>query len=238
MKFYSTNPWMTEAAAQLPDKEPAVLFMRHAERYSDPPDGDYSKLLLTPQGIKMARDIGSSIDRKIRLLRSSPVERCKQTLQEIVDSLPQGSKPDEDTEIKVSRLFSDIIGDPRPQEEGGVGWYEYFHYLQNHDIKGSRGVTLEEEAKQILDSLFKETLDSPEAQEEKEGWKEKPLLDIILSHDGNVVILASALFGLKTDLKWTKEWCQFTEGIFFYGTRKDFTALWRGQIKRFVDYLV
>jgi len=35
-----------------------------------------------------------------------------------------------------------------------------------------------------------------------------------------------------------RDWPVPTEGIFFYGCRRDFTAIWRGQSKRFVDYLI
>ncbi|MBO4319110.1 MAG: histidine phosphatase family protein, partial [Treponema sp.] len=94
MQLLRPNEWMTKAASELPDDKSAVLFMRHCERYTDPPDGDYSKLLLNPNGIKMANDIGASINRKIRLLRSSPIERCKQTIREIIKFVPQEYAPD------------------------------------------------------------------------------------------------------------------------------------------------
>ncbi|HBG66266.1 MAG TPA: hypothetical protein DDW78_07325 [Treponema sp.] len=218
MTFASRNPWMTAAAAEIPDGIPAVLFMRHEERYGNPPDGDYSKLLLTPEGVRSANATGASIDRKLGVLRSSCVGRCKQTLQEIVRSVPAPFAPD--GQIAECREFSELLGDPRPKEEGGIGWYEYYNYLQLHDAAATRGVTLEAEAGRILDALFRETAGS-------RG------LSIACSHDGHVVILASALFGLRTGTTWSEEWCHYAEGLFFYGERDDFTALWRGQKKRF-----
>lgn len=222
---------MTEAAARIPAGVPAVLFMRHAERYSNPPDGDYSRLLLTPAGIQAANAIGASVDRRLGVLRSSPVERCRQTLREIVRCVPPQFAPEGD--IRTCPEFCELLGDPSPREEGGVGWYEYFHYLQLHDTAGSRGITLEAEAGRILDAIFRET----DSNGDGGSGKAADALSLICSHDGQVVILASALFGLKTGTAWSEAWCRFAEGIFFWGRRDDFTALWRGQERRFRNFL-
>jgi len=235
---------MTKTAAMLPQEEPVAIYMRHCERYTNPPDGDYSKLLLNPNGIQMAHDLGKSIDRKIRVYAASPVERCQQTIREILKTLPSSCAPEAGSKIKLVEEFANMAGDPRPKEVGGVGWYEYFHYLQKRDVKACRGVTLEMEAKPIIDAIFRETLDSKEAknfslngQEEENGEGQAPL-DLICSHDGHVVILASLLFDFKTPPYWSQEWCQYAEGIFFYGSRRNFTAIWRNQIKTFTDYLL
>ena len=256
MTFDAVNPWMTEAAARIPAGVPAVLFMRHAERYSNPPDGDYSRLLLTPAGIQAANAIGASVDRRIGVLRSSRVERCRQTLREIVRCVPPQFAPEGD--IRTCPEFCELLGDPSPREEGGVGWYEYFHYLQLHDTAGSRGVTLEAEAGRILDAIFRETdgcfaatdsladggtgaADSDSCADSGNGAGTGGTtgggLSLICSHDGQVVILASALFGLKTGTAWSEAWCRFAEGIFFWGRRDDFTALWRWQERRFRNFL-
>ncbi len=238
MTFNSTNLWMKDAAKEIPDGVNTVAFIRHAERYTNPPDGDYSNLMLTPNGIKMANDIGSSIDRKIGIMRSSPVGRCMQTVQEIIKCVPDNFKPDNDIsndkEKLTSHSFCHIQGDPRPKEQGGVGWYEYFHFLQIHDTQGSRGITLEQETKTILDAIFSQTLDS----KQRPAQTEKGMLDIICTHDSHIVIMASALFGLKTQTDWSEEWCKWAEGLFFFGTRNNFTAFWRGQKKEFSNYLM
>ena len=48
MNFYSPLDEMVAAAKTLPENENIKLFLRHSIRYDNPPDGDYSKLLLTP----------------------------------------------------------------------------------------------------------------------------------------------------------------------------------------------
>ncbi len=278
MNLYSANTWMTKTAAELPDDEPVVLYMRHCERYDNPPDRDYSKLLLNPKGIKMANDIGASINRKIRFLRCSRVQRCRQTLEEIVKCVPPQFAPEAGSQIKAADDFCDMVGDSRPKEDGGVGWYEYYYYLQRGNIEATRGVSLEMETKHILDAIFEETLDSKEAAESKIDLQDLPVdktgsqssisgsqtaktaktgsqaakadngqatpagsqapLDLICSHDGHVVVLASALFDFKSEMQWTEDWCRFAEGIFFYGSRRNFTAIWRGESKKFTDYLL
>lgn len=237
MQLLTPNEWMTKAASEIPDDQSAVLFMRHCERYTDPPDGDYSKLLLTPNGIKMANDIGTSINRKIRLLRSSPIERCKQTIREVIKFIPPEFAPTKDTEIKTSKDFFELLGNPSPKESGGVGWFEYFHYLQEHDVEAAQGISLEAETKHILDAIFAETLDSREAASYTDDSSTTAPLDLICSHDCHVIVLASALFDHKTDMSLTSKWCQFAEGLLFYGSRRNFTAFWRGQKKTFVDYM-
>ena len=248
-------------AEELPTKEDITLFMRHSERYDNPPDGDYSHLLLTPNGIKESNKTGRSIDRKIGIVKSSPVERCRQTLFEILKFVKKDYLPKENFSsregIPSSKRFSDLLGDPSPVEQGGVGWYEYYHYLQIHDVGSARGVTLEMEAKKILDAIFEETNEKHSETSEEKLYKKSSSssaaretsssnslskkegkLNLICSHDGHVVILASALFNLKTQLKWTKEWCQYAEGIFFYGNRSHFTAIWRNVKKEFINYLM
>ena len=229
---------MNESAKLIPDNENTVLFMRHAERYTNPPDGNYSYLLLTPDGIKEANNLGAAIDRKVRTVMSSPVERCRQTIKEIVRCIPQKFAPDEaiseNSDVKTEKEFGRFIGNPDPIEKGGVGWYQFFHYLQVHDTVSARGVTSEQETKRIIDAIFRCTLDSERKAASDDS---NATLDIICSHDGHVVVLAGDLFGLRTDKDgWSEEWCKYAEGIFFTGTRKDFTAYWRGQKKRFVDY--
>lgn len=219
---------MTQTAKHLPDNQRVALYIRHCERYTDPPDGDYSKLLLTPTGILQANKMGESIDRKIGICAVSPVERCQQTMREILKGVQKPYAPDEGTQIIPVEAFAHMTGDPRPKEVGGVGWYEYFNFLQNGDSKGTRGVTLKDEVKPILDGIFNTTLTSPDSH----------VLDLICSHDGHVVMLASALFDFKTPPYYTDEWCQYAEGIFFFGTRNNFTAIWRNQTKTFTDFMI
>lgn len=241
MVFHSVNKWMSEAAAKIPDSENAAVFMRHSERYTDPVDGNYDNLLLTPNGIKMANETGASLDRQIRFLRCSPIERCRQTICETIRTVQKEYTKnihydsDGNPLIKEITEFKELLGDPSPIECGGVGWFEYFHYLQEHDINATRGISLESEAKRILDTFFEETLDLKENISTVQNSK---TLDLVCSHDGHVVILASALFNLKTETVWTEQWCSYAEGIFFYGNRKDFTAMWRNQTKRFKNFLL
>ncbi len=110
----------------------------------------------------------------------------------------------------------------RARDMANVGWYEYFYGLQRDVPEFTCGTTLYQEAKQIVDAMFA-----------KPG--ESGHLDIICSHDSHVVVLASALFGLRTGIHG-ENWCGFTEGLFFVGERDDFTAYWCGEEKRFRNW--
>ncbi|MBQ6660078.1 MAG: histidine phosphatase family protein [Lachnospiraceae bacterium] len=208
---------MVRDAAKLPADANIKLFMRHAIRYDNPVNGDYSSLLLTPEGIRMAQDIGRSLDRPVGGLYASTVERCRQTVREIAAGA--GTKA---PEIVSKEVYSGSAGAYKARDEHGVGWFEYFYGLQRSIDEYTWGATLYGEAKPIVDAIFAEP---------GEGGK----LDIICSHDSHVVVLASALFGLKTGIHG-ENWCRYTEGLFFTGTRDDFTAYWRGEEKRFRNW--
>jgi len=217
MKFNSPCEKMVRDAAELPDGRNVKLFMRHAERYDNPVDGDYSGLLLTPEGIRAARDIGKSLDRPLGRLFSSSVERCRQTVREIAAGSGIASP-----EIVSMEIYSGSAGAYRAQAELRVGWYQYFYGLQRNLPEYTGESTLYGEASPIVDAIFAEP-------------GEDGKLDLICSHDSHVVVLASALFGMRTGIHG-ENWCRYAEGIFFTGVREDFTAYWRGERKRFLNW--
>lgn len=228
MRLDSIYPQMKKDASLLPEKQNIKLILRHSIRFDNPVDGDYSNLLLTPEGIEIAEKLGRSLDREIGYTLASPVKRCQQTVEHILKGAGKirpvsENKKDDQKHIIIRDELCHLKGDVRPIAQGGVGWYEYYHYLQENNTKGTRGFTLSQECKPILDCLFEYNSD---------GNK----LDLFCSHDSHLVMLASAMFGLKTGLhEATDKWVSFTEGIFIYGTRNDFTAVFRGQKKRFVN---
>lgn len=69
---------MTLDAARLPEDANVKLFLRHAIRYDNPVNGDYSALLLTPEGIRMAQEIGKSLDRPLGRLYGGTVFQREQ----------------------------------------------------------------------------------------------------------------------------------------------------------------
>ena len=217
MRFDSPCKEMVYDAGRLPENVNVKLFLRHAIRYDNPVNGDYSTLLLTPEGIRMAQVIGRSIDRPLGRLYASTVERCRQTVREIARGAGVNAPA-----ITSAEVYSGSAGAYQARDEHNVGWYEYFYGLQRNIPEYTWGATLYGEAKPIVDAIFAEP-----------GAKET--LDIICSHDSHVVVLASALFGLKTGIHG-ENWCRFTEGLFFTGSRDDFTAYWRGEKRRFQNW--
>jgi len=217
MRFDSPCKEMVYDAGRLPENVNVKLFLRHAIRYDNPVNGDYSTLLLTPEGIRMAQVIGRSIDRPLGRLYASTVERCRQTVREIARGAGVNAPA-----ITSAEVYSGSAGAYQARDEHNVGWYEYFYGLQRNIPEYTWGATLYGEAKPIVDAIFAEP-----------GAKET--LDIICSHDSHVVVLASALFGLKTGTHG-ENWCRFTEGLFFTGSRDDFTAYWRGEERRFQNW--
>lgn len=213
---------MTDDAAKIPEGVNVKLFMRHSIREENPPDGNYEPLMLTKEGIALAEKIGASIDRNIGFRGSSKVKRCIQTVECVTNAVrPQYQKTM--TGVEIVPALSVCLGNPQSKERGGVGWFEYFHYLQENNTEMTKGITLRDEALPLLDSLF------------AYGGRENEL-DVFCTHDCCVVNLASALFDLKTGIHG-ENWCGYAEGLFLYGTREKFTALWRGEKKEFVRFL-
>ena len=212
---------MTDEAQNIPGGVNVKLFMRHSIREENPPDGNYEPLMLTEEGIALAQKMGSSLDCNIGFRGSSKVKRCIQTLECMTSAvLPPFSRTM--GAVELLPVMSTCLGNPQPKEKGGVGWYEYFHYLQEGNVEMTRGITLRDEALPLINCIFSHG-----------GNKNE--LDVFCSHDCCVVNLASALFGLKTGLHG-ESWCSYTEGMFLYGTRENFTALWRGEERQFVNY--
>ena len=217
MIFNSICAAMREDALKLPADRNVKVYMRHSIRFDNPPDGDYSKLLLTPEGIEIANRIGRDLDFPVGYFYSSPVERCIQTATEIAKG-----KGIENPVIEKVREFAHLEGLGHAQNDLGIGWYEFYYGLQRNIPELTGGITLKEAATPIIDKVF----EVPETDK---------ALDVICSHDSHVVTLASALFDFKTGING-EGWITFTEGMFIYGTRDDFTALWRGEEKRFVNW--
>jgi len=218
MTFYSICPTMTEDAKKLPDNVNVKLFLRHSIRYDNPVNGDYEHLDLTPEGIELARKMGKSIDRPIGALYSSKVNRCRQTAMYMAEGAGINN-PDITFVDEYVRTHFQYAA-----EVLNTSWFEYYYSLQRDILVRTGGITLADEIKPMLDKIFSE--------EGKAGE-----LDIICSHDSHVVLLASKLFDYKTGLHG-ENWCNYTEGIFFYGKREDFVALWRGEERHFVNYLM
>ena len=208
---------MKEDALRLPKDTNIKVYMRHSIRFDNPVNGDYSNLLLTPEGIEIANRIGAGIDIPIGRFFASPVKRCMQTALEIA----RGAGIDEPGTEPVDE-FAHLMGLDNALKNLGGGWYKFFYGLQRDIPEYTGGVTASQAAKPIIDRLFSLPV--------SEG-----ALDFNCSHDCHVVVLASALFDLKTGLEG-ENWCGFTEGIFFHGSRDNFTAYWRGEKKNFVNW--
>ena len=218
MNFYSPYQHMIDSAAMIQENENARLFLRHSIRYDNPVNWNYDPLMLTPEGIALAKKMGACINRPIGECLSSKVKRCPQTIQSICEGMDKKFRP-QIPQIKEAEELYHVLGDTSL-----CGWFQYFHYLQIGDLKATQGISLDMEIKRILNAIFSTR-------------GEKGKIDLICSHDSHIIIAASALFDLKTGLDG-HDWCEYAEGIFFTGERKNFTAFWRGQKKQFINYLL
>lgn len=70
---------MLEAQALLPKDKPVALLTRHSIREQCAHGIGTYDLPLTPEGIRLAEQIGNQLDRPVSALYASPVERCVDT---------------------------------------------------------------------------------------------------------------------------------------------------------------
>ena len=73
MIFDSICTLIKEDAQKLPRDTNVKVYMRHSIRFDNPVDGDYSDLLLTPEGIEIANRIGRNLDVPVGRFFASPV---------------------------------------------------------------------------------------------------------------------------------------------------------------------
>lgn len=61
-------------------------------------------------------------------------------------------------------------------------------------------------------------------------------LDMYCTHDLQLAMLNSALFYSKSSIEDIEHhWPKMLEGMFFWGKREDFSCVWRGRIKRYIN---
>ncbi|MCK6528640.1 histidine phosphatase family protein [Myxococcota bacterium] len=76
-----------------------VLLLRHSARGPLPPDGPGDETPLLEEGVSLARTLGERIGSRLRTARSSPVLRCMQTADAVVDGSGSPVHPAPDTAL-------------------------------------------------------------------------------------------------------------------------------------------
>ena len=214
MKLLSQHDSMIDSAAMCPSDANIKLIVRHSERYPtkifDVKNQDVS---LTAEGRNIARQFGASLGTPIGSLTSGWQARCVQTCEEIMNG-SEGIREIIKTETLVgshvidteknSKLFTEIGA------EGVIT-----KYANGEEIEGLR--TLSDSVEPILDLIF------------ATGNKQSTV-DIFCTHGFHMAQFLLYIFGCDPENRdeILGHWPGMMEGLFLWGTRDCFYAVWRG----------
>lgn len=197
------------------------LLLRHAERPSLKNEPFPDKVNLTEKGIKDAIALGQSIYDILGVVYSSPITRCVQTASLIASS------------SDVSTLkTSDILGysfidneDDASKKFACLNLKQIvLEILLNSKVKGFVPKTTG--IKNILDFLFMTG-----------GYNNT--IDVYCTHDMHISILDGFMMNSYQSIsEISLDWPNMLEGMLLFGHRADFYCIWRGQQKRFKNFLV
>ena len=95
-------PSMTRWLAEAPVDAPVAVLLRHSVRGPLPPGDAGNAVPLTPDGTRLARQLGTMLGDRLRTLHTSPLPRCVQT----AEALRSGAGAD------VPIVPDRLLGDP------------------------------------------------------------------------------------------------------------------------------
>lgn len=221
MKLHSIYKHMETGAMHVPNGANCKIVFRHSIR-GKIERGIGREVMLTDEGIELARSFGRYVHYDIGVVASSSCNRNIQTCNEILlgkgvkKELIIASKELEGPQTK-ERIISDRV-------------FEHYNYRSDIIInklvaEGLPGFnSIEVAAKIMLNFIFA-------------NGNEPNTVDLFCTHDFQMAILYAYLFGFTSseeDLKYNK-WPMMLEGMILWGTRKHFWCSWRKKIKEFTN---
>lgn len=206
---------------EIPKGVNAKLILRHSLRPSLKNIEDPDNVSLTNEGLKIAYDFGAKLDYPIGELISSKVLRCRQTIEQIQQgSRVKHTKTIDLVDMKMFYTYDSILSDITFKEEKN-GKSIISKLLSNEALPGF--YTLDKCVSNFLDYIFA-------------IGNIKNSLDIICTHDFQIMYFVSWLFKYSSDIEFIKnQWPRIMEGVVLWGVRNDFYCIWRSNIKHFVD---
>jgi len=222
MNICSQYKTMEDSAKLCPNDANIKLIIRHSIRpHMEIVDGKLQDVSLTEEGRQLARKLGASLELSLGSLVHSSYERCKQTCEEIINGFSeQNKKPDLTFEIYGSKILQNShVQDGKKcrenfSEYGNKGIFK--KYANGEFLDGQNN--LKDSVNPMLDCIFE--------------TGNKPLtIDIFCTHDFQMTLFLLSFFGCgqENQEKILEKWPQMLEGMFLWGKRDRFYAVWRGE---------
>ena len=220
MKIVSPYLSMDLGFQYIPKGSNVKLLIRHSYRPTlkgiKNPDGVH----LTKQGLFEATRLGQSLPMDIGYCCSSPIIRCRETIQSI-SRLPENA-------IEISDVlgYSFIENDEIATAMFSTYSLKEIVYLMSLQSKVDGFIPAQVGVRNIIDLLFS-----------KGGQSKK--LDIFCTHDMHLAILDSIMFSKYNSIDDIRDnWPNMLEGFYFWGQRNDFYCVWRNEKERFVNFFM
>lgn len=186
-----------------------LLLIRHADRGHIPEGEVGNNVALLEEGIRRSAELGKSISARITSIHSSPIPRCLQTAESIL----QGA------EINVPISHDRMLGDPGPYVENGeVAWESWqklgLHGITSALIKNEKlpGMHSPRDATQRLVNHLRKC----------SGGRSG--IHLFISHDAIIATAAAHCLGIST---MTDQWPEFLEPLMLEYRGNETTAKYR-----------
>jgi hypothetical protein len=216
---------MEESAKLCPDSENIKLLVRHSIRQEIREGAsieEIEKAQLTREGKKMAERLGETINMDIGTVSSSFSQRCIDTSQEIINGYNKNHAEYSPAILKTKMLQSPQCKNSPEEHEtwnkfGIKGIFDCFA----KDIEMPGLYNLETSINYMIDYIF------------GTGNKNNTI-DIFCTHDFQLAMILLFLNGKSYKYKQelfdgNDNWPFMLEGIFLWGSKNNYNALWRGK---------
>lgn len=214
------HPTLKPALSLLPAAEPVHLFTRHSVRELAK-DGfaDY-RLPLTEEGVAMARSWGAALGRPLARISSSPVGRCVDTAQAMMEGAMEAGLLAAPMEIERSMVLVEpgcyvedvaAVG-PHFMKLGALG------FINHHISDGLEGLLSPDAGRQKLLGFL-------QARQPEPGT-----LAVHVSHDTIIVAFVANLLGLGQVSE--QDWPWMMEGVWLWFDDRELHWIWRGEWHR------
>ena len=205
------HPEQMAMLEKLPDDKHVFLLTRHSIR--EPAKGDIVsyKLPLTEKGIALARCWGKELQRPFHRVYSSPIARCMDTANHMLDGAKHKANVSMDMMLTEPGCFVKDITKAGPVflSEGPLG------FINRHIHEVIEGTVTAAQGTAHLLQLMRENIGLPGQ------------LSLFVTHD---TVLATFIYHLLGEKSVTEEhWPWMMEGAFLWFEENEVHWLWRGR---------
>ena len=180
-------------------------------------------ILLSDEGINLARRLGASFDIPIGECHSSFVPRCIQTIESILYGANQDSKIEVSNGVLSDGFFSDKTIASKTFRETSLKAV-VLRLVNGETPNGFISVDIG--VKSLLDYIFT-------------TGNHTNTIDLYCTHDFQLSLLDSLMYNKYNDIMTIEErWPNMLEGMWFWGKRNNFYCIWRGNCRHFVNYVL